>query len=140
MTTAVRQDPVMLDASRHLVEELVGNTPGGRDGEMSFSEPWEIRAFAMAVASYQNGDFAWEEFQGSLIASIDAWELDGGSATSEWSYYAHWVNALEVVMARSGALPTAALDERTSTILAMPAATNHHGAHYEPIAIDPAQH
>lgn len=139
MTTAVRQDPVILDAARHRIEDLVCDTPGGREGELSFDKPWEVRAFAMAVAGHQNGQFAWDEFQRSLVASIGTWEGTGGQSTSEWSYYVHWVNALESVMTRAGALPASSLDDRTSTVLSTQANANHHEAHHEPIAIDPAR-
>lgn len=139
MSTAVRTSSADVEAARRLVEDLVCDTPGGREGELSFEEPWEIRAFAMAVAGHQAGRFTWDEFQAALIASIDEWEAAGGTATSHWSYYVHWLTALEVVMARSGDLPRASLDERTSHVLATTATANHHAPHHDPIAIDPAR-
>ena len=70
-------------------------------GERSFDHPWEIRAFAMAVAAYHNGQYEWSEFQLSLIDSIKKWENDGGA--EPWSYYEHWLEALETVLSSTGA-------------------------------------
>ncbi len=73
----------------------------------------------MAVAAYHNGQYEWSEFQLSLIDAIKQWEQgDGGEP---WSYYEHWLTALETVLAGTGALSEAALDERTRAVLATPA-------------------
>lgn len=129
----------MLESARRLVEDLVCDTPGGREGEMAFEEPWEIRAFAIAVAAHRAGHFHWDQFQSALVASIEKWEAAGGSSQDgSWSYYTHWVTALEIVMANAGALPVGDLDDRTASVLATTATANHHEAHHDPIAIDPA--
>lgn len=98
----------------------------------------------MAVAAYDNGCYEWSEFQLSLIESIKTWENStGGDAVSAesaiWSYYEHWLAALENVLANNGALSPSTLDDRTTTILAIPKDANHHEAHREPVAIDPAR-
>ena len=111
--------------------------PPGGPGERPFEHPWELRAFALAVAAYQNGQYEWSEFQLSLIDSIRRWER--GEGGEPWSYYEHWLTALETVLAGNGALSEAALDERTKAVLATPRAANHHEAHREPVAIDPAR-
>ena len=59
-------------------------------------------------------------------------------ASEPWSYYEHWLTALETVLAGSGLLSEADLDERTRAVLATPRNANHHEAHREPVAIDPA--
>ncbi|MFD4609896.1 nitrile hydratase accessory protein [Streptomyces sp. NPDC058440] len=38
------------------------------------TEPWESRAFGMAVRLYEAGTFTWPEFQAALIARIAAWK------------------------------------------------------------------
>ncbi|MDN5930079.1 MAG: nitrile hydratase accessory protein [Pseudonocardia sp.] len=131
---AFRQTATELGDARRRVEELVCKLPGG---ERSFDHPWEIRAFAMAVAAYHNGQYEWSEFQLSLIDSIKQWEAEGG--TEPWSYYEHWLEALETVLAGNGALSDAALDEQTRAVLATPRNANHHEAHREPVAVDPAR-
>ena len=131
-----RPDATELGDARRRVEALVAELPGGT-GELSFEHPWELRAFALAVAAYHNGQYEWSEFQLSLIDAIRRWE-DGGGA-EPWSYYEHWLTALETVLAGNGALSDAALDERTKAVLATPRTANHHEAHREPVAVDPAR-
>ncbi|WP_214366682.1 nitrile hydratase accessory protein [Pseudonocardia sp. H11422] len=135
----MRQDATELGDARRRVEQLVCDLPGG-SGERSFEQPWELRAFAMAVAAYHSGQYEWSEFQLSLIDSIKKWETDGGSDGSEpWSYYEHWLTALETVLAGNGALSDAVVDERTKAVLATPRNAGHHEAHREPVAVDPAR-
>ena len=113
--------------------------PGGRDGELAFTAPWELRAFAIAVAAYNNGQYEWSEFQLSLIESIRQWEQSGQDPDREpWSYYEHWLTALETVLAGSGLLSESQLDERTMAVLAIPRDASHQAAHPEPLAVDPA--
>jgi len=129
-----RQDTTELGDARRRVEALVSELPGE---QRAFEHPWEVRAFAMAVAAYHNGQYEWSEFQLSLIDSIRRWEADGG--TEPWSYYEHWLDALETVLAGNGALSDAALDERTKAVLSTPKNVNHHEAHREPVAVDPSR-
>lgn len=129
---AFRQDATELGDARRRVESLVG-----AGEQRAFNEPWEVRAFAMAVAAYHNGQYEWSEFQLSLIDSIKKWE--NGDGSEPWSYYEHWLEALETVLAGNGALSDAALDEKTRAVLATPKNANHHEAHREPVAIDPAR-
>ncbi|HEY2225440.1 nitrile hydratase accessory protein [Actinomycetospora sp.] len=139
MSAPAHQGTEVGDARRR-VESLIAGTPGGPDGEeQAFREPWELRAFPVAVAAYHAGQYEWSEFQLSLIESIRRWEADGGHEGEEpWSYYEHWLTALETVLAGSGLLSEATLDDRTKALLATPENANHHEAHREPVAIDPA--
>jgi nitrile hydratase accessory protein len=125
-----------LSETRREVEQLVCGMPGGEPG---FDHPWEIRAFAIAVAAHRRIGFDWAEFQGALIASIQDWERAGAAGAVPWSYYEHWVSALEVVMAKAGVLDAAELDVQAEEVLALPANRDHHEAHTEPIAVDPAR-
>ncbi len=132
-----RPDATELGDARRRVESLVSDLPGG-SGERSFEHPWELRAFAMAVAAYHNGQYEWSEFQLSLIDSIKKWEARGSSGDAEpWSYYEHWLTALETVLAGNGVLSEATLDDATLAVLATPRSANHHEAHREPVAVDP---
>ena len=137
MTAPEREGTEIGDARRR-VQTLVAGLPGGEE-QASFREPWELRAFALAVAAHNAGQYEWSEFQLSLIESIRRWEDDGANASAEpWSYYEHWLTALETVLAGSGLLSEADLDDRTRAVLATPKTANHHEAHREPVAIDPA--
>lgn len=127
-----------LGEARREVEQLVCGMPGGDPDQLGFHHPWEIRAFAMTVAAHRRLGFDWSEFQAALIASIQDWERTSPESGVLWSYYEHWVSALEVVMAKAGVLSEAELAAQTQQVLALPANRNHHDAHTEPIAVDPA--
>ncbi|MFW0794651.1 nitrile hydratase accessory protein [Gordonia sp. CPCC 205515] len=128
------------DTQRRAVEDLVCDLPGGRPGELAFDKPWEIRAFALAVAAHQAGHYDWARFQGALIEAIKQWESTTPDlADDSWSYYEHWVAALEQVLADAGTLDAGDVATRTEHVLAMPPNRNHHKAILEPIAIDSAQ-
>ena len=113
------------------MEKLLCDMPQADKG---FDEPWELRAFAMAVAAYHEGHYEWSEFQLSLIDSIKQWE--DGAGGEPWNYYEHWLNALETVLASNGALSDPmALDHRTREVLATPRNANHHRPRREPVAV-----
>ena len=78
--------------------------PPRRNGELVFAQPWESRAFAMAVGLYEAGVFAWPQFQAELIARIARWEA-ASTEDAHWNYYRHWLGALEDVLAGCGAVP-----------------------------------
>ncbi|WP_460065272.1 nitrile hydratase accessory protein [Streptomyces sp. YKOK-I1] len=118
--------------ARRRVEDLVCGLPGA---DRPFEAPWELRAFALAVAAHDSGHYAWSEFQLSLIESIRRWEEEPDG--EPWSYYAHWLAALESLLADQGALSEASLAERTRTVLAAPRDTDHHQAHRAPVAVSP---
>ncbi|MDV6296691.1 nitrile hydratase accessory protein (plasmid) [Rhodococcus pyridinivorans] len=123
---------------RREVEELVCDLPGARPGEMAFEHPWEIRAFALAVSAHKAGRIQWPDFQAALATSIKQWEDSVDDLhDSSWSYYHHWVNALQKVL--EDKLATTDLDGKTREVLATPANRNHHKAVLEPIAIDPGR-
>ena len=134
MSAPLHQDTAELDAARRRIEDLVCGLPDA--GDQPFEQPWELRAFAMAVAAYDNGHYAWSEFQLSLVESIRRWEAENG--TEPWSYYEHWLTALETVLAANGTLSGPVLDERAHTVLSTPRNANHHHAVREPVAVDPA--
>jgi len=138
-----RTDVTELGEARRRVETLVSRLPSG-DGERSFDHPWELRAFALAVAAYDTGHYDWSEFQLSLIESIRQWESsrddpDADDLDAHWSYYDHWLTALETVLADHGAISPDHLDDRTRQVLATPRDAHHQHAHREPVAIDPAR-
>lgn len=129
----------ILAEQRQTVEDLVCDLPGGRPEDLAFNSPWEIRAFALAVAAHQSGHYEWTQFQGALIASIQEWETSVADLSDEsWSYYQHWVTALEHVLSEVGAVHPGDVAGRTARVLATPPNRNHHKAVLEPVAIDRA--
>ncbi|MBJ7220804.1 MULTISPECIES: nitrile hydratase accessory protein [unclassified Brenneria] len=110
-----------------------------REGQAPFNKPWELRVFAIAVAACEAGEFEWAEFQEALTEVIKQWEAaNPGFTQDDWSYYEHFVIALEVVLASHGKLSEDGLDQRAQVILETPV-HKHHVAKYDPIMIDPAR-
>jgi nitrile hydratase accessory protein len=134
----MRPDATELGDARRRVEQLLTELPGPDDGDqLSFSEPWELRAFALAVAAYHRGLYDWSEFQLALIGAIRRWE--GDPEREPWQYYERWLEALETVLSGTGVLAGTELDGRTAEVLSTPRTANHHEAHREPVAVDPAR-
>jgi nitrile hydratase accessory protein len=122
---------------RHEINGLVKSLPLA-SADVAFDEPWQLRAFALAVAAHKSGHYPWADFQGALVASINDWEGQTEAGDPSWSYYEHWVNAVEAVLAVGDLVDDSALDARTREVLATPANRNHHEPHYGPVAVAPA--
>ncbi|MFE4960126.1 nitrile hydratase accessory protein [Streptomyces sp. NPDC056653] len=96
--------------------------PPRSNGELVFAEPWESRAFGMAVGLYEAGAFTWLEFQDALIARIAAWEA-AATPDEPYNYYQLWLAALEDVLAGLCAVTTGEVTARTHTLAQRPRAT-----------------
>ena len=66
-----------------------------------FREPWEGQAFAMALTLQEQGVFTWSEWAELLGDEIRRAQAAGDPDTGE-TYYQHWFNALERVVAEKG--------------------------------------
>jgi nitrile hydratase accessory protein len=66
-----------------------------------FSEPWEAKAFAMAVALHAKGLFTWTEWAEALSAEIRRAQKYGDPDTGR-TYYHHWLAALEKLVVSKG--------------------------------------
>jgi nitrile hydratase accessory protein len=71
--------------------------PRDEDGPV-FREPWEARAFAMAVALHGRGVFTWPEWADALAREIKQAQAKGDADTGE-TYYRHWLATLEKLVA-----------------------------------------
>lgn len=67
-----------------------------------FAEPWQAHAFALAVTLHQKGLFTWAEWAQALAAQIAAAQAAGDADLGD-TYYRHWLNALEALVAAKGA-------------------------------------
>jgi nitrile hydratase accessory protein len=128
------------EAGRRRVEHLLLELPHQEairpeNGEVAFETAWEIRAFALALAAHQSGQYEWSQFQQALIAAIRTWEDTG--TEEQWRYYDRWLEALETLLAERGVLDESELDERTRTVLTTPRDMHHQRAKREPVAVDP---
>src|SRR5215472_7909368 len=80
--------------------ELAAALPGlPRDSEGPvFREPWEGQAFAMAVTLQRRGLFTASEWAAALGREIKNAQAAGDPDTGA-TYYRHWLNALERLLA-----------------------------------------
>ncbi len=85
----------------------VPGLPRDDDGPV-FREPWEAQAFAMTLALYRRGLFTWEEWTATLVAEI-ARAQQAGDPDAGDTYYRHWLNALERLVAGKGITDPASL-------------------------------
>ena len=100
-----------------------------RAPEAVFSEPWEARAFAVAVALCEAGQFQWAEFQQSLIDEIGAAEQTGRTTSGGADYYRHWLGALTRLLDAKGIVGGAELQARVADVGPPPPSQDPHGRH-----------
>ena len=93
--------------------------------EAVFSEPWEARAFAVAVALSEAGQFQWAEFQRSLIEEIGAAEKTGRTSGGA-DYYRYWLGALTRLLNAKGIVGGAELEARIADVGPPPPSQNPH--------------
>ncbi|MEP6885548.1 MAG: nitrile hydratase accessory protein [Gammaproteobacteria bacterium] len=74
-----------------------------------FKEPWEARAFAMALRLHEGGLFTWSEWADALSQEIRAARVSHDTDLGD-AYYQHWLRALEALVSRKGAASTGELD------------------------------
>ncbi|MFN0264717.1 nitrile hydratase accessory protein [Tepidamorphus sp. 3E244] len=88
-------------------EESISQSPGiARDADGPvFAEPWEAKAFALAVTCHERGLFDWPTWAQTLGATI--------KAQPDLPYYRQWLAALETLLAETG---TIGVDERLERI------------------------
>ena len=99
----VSVDPKAARAAARALPDL----PQDADGPV-FREPWEAQAFAMTLALHERGLFSWPEWAATLGEEIKRAQAAGDPDTGE-TYYRHWLNALERIVAARGLADTAML-------------------------------
>ncbi len=85
----------------------IPGVPRDHDGPV-FREPWEAQAFAMTLALFERGLFTWPEWAATLADEIKKAQAGGDPDTGE-TYYQHWLNALERMVAHKGVTDPATL-------------------------------
>jgi nitrile hydratase accessory protein len=93
---------MMDQAAAHRATQEVSSIPRDNDGPV-FREPWEAQAFAMTLALHERGLFTWPEWAAALAAEIKRAEGEGDTGET---YYAHWLAALEKIVATKGVTTT----------------------------------
>ena len=74
--------------------------PRDKDGPV-FREPWEAKAFAMAVRLSEAGWFTWPEWVRIFSQEIKAAQERNDPDLGD-TYYQYWLNALERICAAKG--------------------------------------
>lgn len=95
------------------------------NGELVFAEPWEGRAFGLAVTLADGGAFTWDEFREHLVARIGAWEATHASDDPSFRYYRCWLDALEDLLVGAGTLGATDLADRSGRLAVRPAGHDH---------------
>ena len=72
------------------------------ENEPVFREPWEAQAFAIVMTLYERGLFTWAEWSDALAQEITTAQAAGDPDFGD-TYYAHWLCALEKLVALKGA-------------------------------------
>lgn len=80
-----------------------------KNGELQFVAPWEARIFGMAVAMYDDRQFAWDDFRSRLVQEIADAELHGDDS----GYYEQWLGSFERLLLETGVVSVDELDRRT---------------------------
>jgi nitrile hydratase accessory protein len=82
-----------------------------KNGEPTFSAPWQSRAFGMVVDLHARGVFPWDEFKQRLIAEVAAASVKDGTA-DESGYYDQWVDAFFRLLLEKGILTAQEIGRR----------------------------
>jgi len=87
--------------------------PRDEDGPV-FNQPWEAKAFALAVRLSEAGFFTWPEWVKIFSQEIKTAQ-DGGDPDLGHTYYQHWLNALERICAAKGLVDNEDMHRRKAT-------------------------
>ncbi len=87
--------------------------PRDQDGPV-FNQPWEAKAFALAVRQSEAGRFTWPEWVKIFSQEIKTAQERGDPDLGD-TYYQHWLNALELICAEKGLVVGEAMRRRKST-------------------------
>jgi nitrile hydratase accessory protein len=79
-----------------------------RNGELVFNQPWEGRAFGMAVGLRDSQVLRWEAFRDRLEREIAA----AGPADDGTHYYERWLAAFEQLLVEEGLVSSEELTHR----------------------------
>ena len=101
----------------------------GNAGGTAFREPWEAQAFALVLSLHERGVFSWNEWTVVLSDEIKKAQAAGDPDTGE-TYYRHWLNALERIVATKGLADPKTL-ARTRNAWANACARTPHGTPIE---------
>ena len=88
---------------------LAGSSPDGR--AVAFAQPWQARAFAIAVLASRQGCFTWSEWTHALGRELQS-VADADPSGAAERYFDCWLSALQSLLIGKGALGQTELHER----------------------------
>lgn len=77
----------------------------------AFAEPWQARAFALAVLASRQGCFTWSEWSQALGRELRQASTGDSSAVTS-SYFDCWLSALQSLLVGKGAVAQEELSDR----------------------------
>ena len=87
--------------------------PRDQDGPV-FNEPWEAKAFALAVRLSEAGWFTWPEWVKFFSLEIKSAQERGDPDLGD-TYYQHWLSALERICAAKGLVGSKDMQRRKAS-------------------------
>lgn len=85
--------------------------PDGLESDAAFAEPWQARAFAMAVLASRQGCFSWSEWTQALGRELQRASNVEPRVTGD-CYFDCWLSALQSLLLDKGAIGQGELSER----------------------------
>ena len=85
-----------------------------QNGELVFESPWEARAFGIAVALSEAGQFPWRDFGSALASEIKHAE----DVQEDSAYYERWVTAMRALLIEKGVLSEAEIEAKLADVRA----------------------
>jgi nitrile hydratase accessory protein len=90
--------------------QALGESLGSESG-IAFAEPWQARAFAIAVIASRQGCFTWSEWTHALGRELQR-SSDMDPKAAEANYFDCWLSALRALLLAKGNVGQAELHER----------------------------
>lgn len=75
-----------------------------RSGEITFEAAWEKRAFGIAAALCQQGQFPFDDFRWRVVSEIMIWEQASRGKEETFRFWERWLLALERAVVDRGFL------------------------------------
>ncbi len=104
--------------------------PPRSNGELVFAQPWEGRAFGLAMTLSGSGVLSYDDFRVALIGRIRAWEATHTEG-EKYFYYRCWLEALVRVLDEKSLVAASDVTERAAALSARPAGHDHGDHHHD---------
>jgi nitrile hydratase accessory protein len=88
-------------------------TPEAAQSDAAFAEPWQARAFAIAILACRQHCFTWSEWTRALSREMHR-ASDGDAPVAQAGYFDCWLAALQSLLVGKGAVGQDELCERKS--------------------------